>query len=311
MTDRGSSRRKDNRMSWKHYHVNGEAVTLLNVDTCETCGRRIQAANAVGGCLAETTKYVRLGMRKIDTLPPEGYHDEESGMEKCDREDCSSTYKSTLLANAQKADADHEAAVLQRDHSQPDTSIAVGDVVRSFDFEYRDTEGERACFVEGIVREICDPCQIVEFPHYRIEIVRSVMNGEEYKRRQEFVFPPVNGTPKLFGGVTDGVVKLEGDDQSGVGHAMLQEGLQEIVDNTSAPKGVSRRAVDNAINLLMCYGFDDSYDRKTVEHALKNIEGITGGGAGEIFIERMNKCGGGAMEAYAIYGAIALEGGAA
>ena len=81
-------------------------------------------------------------------------------------------------------------------------SISVGDRVRSFDFAHsRDTSGERSCYVEGRVEEFValEGCQ-----RYRILVDRDVFGGEESDRRVgRYVTPPVNGTPKSFGGVTD------------------------------------------------------------------------------------------------------------
>ena len=85
--------------------------------------------------------------------------------------------------------------------------IQVGDKVRSFDFAQgdfgRDLEGERACYVEGVVesfveREGC--------PRYEVRVQRHVFAGEVRDYRWGcLVYPPVNGTPKLFGGVCDNV----------------------------------------------------------------------------------------------------------
>jgi len=84
-------------------------------------------------------------------------------------------------------------------------SISVGDRVRSFDFadgpDGRSLSGERACYVEGRVEELVtrDGC-----PRYRILVDRDVFGGEESDRRVgRVIYPPVNGTLKSFGGVTD------------------------------------------------------------------------------------------------------------
>ena len=81
------------------------------------------------------------------------------------------------------------------------TSIKVGDKVRSFDFQSKDLTGERACFVEGTVEN----CPVLEGCHrYAIRVETSVFGGKEDKRRVgSVVYPPINGTPSLFGGVTD------------------------------------------------------------------------------------------------------------
>jgi hypothetical protein len=83
--------------------------------------------------------------------------------------------------------------------------IKTGDTVRSYDFK-----GQKDCYVEGVVREIksfegCD--------RYVIIVHRDVYRGleipqfEKSSRVGQEVFPPVNGTPRLFGGYT-GEVEL-------------------------------------------------------------------------------------------------------
>ncbi len=84
-----------------------------------------------------------------------------------------------------------------------ETSIQIGSKVRSFDFDSRDITGEDACYVEGEVVDIqwdggCD--------RYVILVEKQVWGGVEESDNVGFtVQPPVNGIPKLFGGVTDGV----------------------------------------------------------------------------------------------------------
>lgn len=96
------------------------------------------------------------------------------------------------------------------------SEIAVGDRVRSFDFQSRDVEGDRACYVEGTVERIGEPPFQLDTGHhavYAIRVERRVFNGwevtEGWGAVGDRVFPPVNGIPKTFGGVTDGVVKVE------------------------------------------------------------------------------------------------------
>ena len=88
--------------------------------------------------------------------------------------------------------------------------IEIGNQVRSFDFALtlddgaqlgRDLEGERACYVEGVVESFIEleGCQ-----RYKIRVDRDVFGGEESDRRVgNMIYPPVNGTPKLLGRVTD------------------------------------------------------------------------------------------------------------
>jgi hypothetical protein len=84
-------------------------------------------------------------------------------------------------------------------------AIEIGNRVRSFDFadgpDGRALEGERACYVEGVVEAIeeMEGC-----PRYRILVDRDVFGGNESDRRVgNTVFPPINGTPTLFSGNTD------------------------------------------------------------------------------------------------------------
>ncbi len=91
--------------------------------------------------------------------------------------------------------------------------IQVGDIVRSFDFpdHNRDLTSPLACFVDGEVVDIgrfdfgyvgsgsrsCD--------RYQIRVIRRVFGGADEPFADEFVYPPVNGTRRYLGGVTDGV----------------------------------------------------------------------------------------------------------
>ena len=80
--------------------------------------------------------------------------------------------------------------------------IQVGSKVRSFDFESRDLEGERACYVEGVVKAIGEVMEGCE--RYVIEVTRDVFGGEDSDRRVGItVYPPINGTPSWLGGSTN------------------------------------------------------------------------------------------------------------
>ena len=93
--------------------------------------------------------------------------------------------------------------------------ITIGSRVRSFDFADayendngetvvigRDVEGERACYVEGVVTAVQRGSYGME--QYVIEVTRDMFGGSESDRRVgNVVYPPVNGTPKMLGGVTD------------------------------------------------------------------------------------------------------------
>ena len=83
--------------------------------------------------------------------------------------------------------------------------VEVGSRVRSFDFDYtRDLIGDRACYVEGVVegfKEV-EGCE-----RYIIRVDRKVFAGEDEDilGRFPYVYPPVNGTPRLMGGTTNSV----------------------------------------------------------------------------------------------------------
>jgi hypothetical protein len=81
--------------------------------------------------------------------------------------------------------------------------IEVGDKVRSFDFDYcRDLTGERACYAEGEVVGFKDyqGCE-----RYVVAVERYVFGGEPREAWPAKIYPPVNGTRKLFGGACNNV----------------------------------------------------------------------------------------------------------
>ena len=81
--------------------------------------------------------------------------------------------------------------------------ITVGTKVRSFDFVgNKDISGLRACFVEG---EVIDFRKVEGCDRYVIKVTRRVFAGEEQEDFSPQVIPPVNGTPSLFSGPTNGV----------------------------------------------------------------------------------------------------------
>jgi len=88
----------------------------------------------------------------------------------------------------------------------PIIEILPGDLVRSFDFESRDLDGSRACYIEGIVEGIEEDGGN-GYPAYRIRVSRRVIGGKETPFEGR-VYPPVNGTERLFGGVTDFVTLI-------------------------------------------------------------------------------------------------------
>jgi hypothetical protein len=81
--------------------------------------------------------------------------------------------------------------------------IKVGDRVRSYDFP-----GSRDdCYIEGVVEEV--GIMLEGCPRYKIRGERIVWRGkDEGAPADPYVYPPVNGTPTLFGDVTNGVKRL-------------------------------------------------------------------------------------------------------
>lgn len=74
--------------------------------------------------------------------------------------------------------------------------IQVGNKVRSYDFPH-----DRECYVEGVVENLTEKegCE-----RYRIRVTRRIWAGEDITAPLNgCVYPPVNGTPALFGGVTN------------------------------------------------------------------------------------------------------------
>lgn len=101
-----------------------------------------------------------------------------------------------------------------------DTTITPGTKVRSFDFDSRDLEGERACYVEGFVVTILRTGESFavgegkvacfhDCDRYVIQSACRVWSGkrEEPREAEEWIFPPVNGTP-TWDGETDYVVAI-------------------------------------------------------------------------------------------------------
>lgn len=88
-----------------------------------------------------------------------------------------------------------------------DTTIKIGDKVRSFDFDSRELVGPLACYVEGTVTAIeyyhgCD--------HYRIIVDKTVFAGDRLDIAEvREVLAPLNGTASWLGGKTNGVEKLD------------------------------------------------------------------------------------------------------
>ena len=83
------------------------------------------------------------------------------------------------------------------------TGPLVGDRVRSFDFHgNKDLEGPRACYMEGQITglQMLEGCW-----RYKIEVSKCVGAGKVREQFPDVIFPPVNGTPRMFGGECNGV----------------------------------------------------------------------------------------------------------
>lgn len=83
----------------------------------------------------------------------------------------------------------------------PQTDIACGDRVRSYDFA-----GNRECYAEGVVEDII--AEMEGCARYKLRVERRVFDGKEVQQHEDFVFPPVNGTPTWSGGFTNYVQRL-------------------------------------------------------------------------------------------------------
>lgn len=86
-------------------------------------------------------------------------------------------------------------------------NVKVGDTVRSFHFEGRDLEGERASYIIGIVEAVGEN-KIDGCDRYTIRVIADIFGGEVVTHPAGVVYPPVNGT-EIWGEdrVTDCVVK--------------------------------------------------------------------------------------------------------
>lgn len=82
-------------------------------------------------------------------------------------------------------------------------NIVPGERVRSYDFG-----GIRTCYVEGVVEAITEPME--GCPRYMLRIETRVLDGQTVPVEDPYVYPPVNGTPSTFGGVTNCVERVTG-----------------------------------------------------------------------------------------------------
>lgn len=79
--------------------------------------------------------------------------------------------------------------------------IGPGERVRSYDFA-----GVRTCYAEGVVEAITEPME--GCPRYKLRVETRVLDGQSVSAETPYVYPPVNGTPSTFGGVTNFVERI-------------------------------------------------------------------------------------------------------
>jgi len=127
-------------------------------------------------------------------------------------------------------------------NASPDTTITVGDYVRSFDFP--DSPRGAGHYYEGVIVAVVQRAETFTFTsadgfeaqvnygdcdHYAIRVTRRVWDGEPLAPRALYVFPPVNGTAKLFGGVCHGVTRISALEH--LTNAQLDKALIVETDN--------------------------------------------------------------------------------
>jgi|TARA_B100000035_G_scaffold270098_1_gene244278 hypothetical protein len=82
--------------------------------------------------------------------------------------------------------------------------VKVGDKVRSFDFHYRDIDGENACYVEGIVESIEGHPIGGGGKYAKFKITRKIFGGEEREETLgEYNWAPQNGQEDWTGKLTN------------------------------------------------------------------------------------------------------------
>lgn len=92
--------------------------------------------------------------------------------------------------------------------------IEIGERVRAYDFPQYGMhmpdnviQTTRNCYAEGIVETVGVEQNLC--PRYKIRVERRVFDGHEIEFKDEpYVFPPVNGMPDTFGGLTSNVEKI-------------------------------------------------------------------------------------------------------
>jgi len=110
-----------------------------------------------------------------------------------------------------------------RCNQDPDITIRGGDIVRSHDFPDHTPNGQSTTYVEGIVVSILRRNHACPFrqedgtwveaifqdcDRYVIRVTGRRIRGNVRLSFPKYVFPPVNGTEAMFGGVCGGVEKV-------------------------------------------------------------------------------------------------------
>lgn len=84
-----------------------------------------------------------------------------------------------------------------------DSDVQEGDLVRSYDFI-----GRKDFYIEGIVRRVGRFKEFRDCPRVEIQATRQVQLDKELDNSERFYYPPVNNTPTMYGGVTEGIEKV-------------------------------------------------------------------------------------------------------
>ena len=178
----------------------------------------------------------------------------------------------------------------------PDTTIEEGDRVRSFDFPSYfptagvsglDLDGERACYVEGVVEEITHPndeplvllidgeersIYYGDCCRYAIRVTRVVRQGVDIDLSSQgvprWVFPPVNGTATWTRDATFGVEKMGDTLGTDVLDAIAEEGVRY--------RKAERRAdaiAEQIARLTDTLRAAQEHARLALDYALTRVEG--------------------------------------
>ena len=73
-------------LPWSHFHIAQDGrITGFSLESCEQCGEPTMAANSIT-LVEKPARLRRLGMKQMDTLPPEEFYVEE--LDGCACENC-------------------------------------------------------------------------------------------------------------------------------------------------------------------------------------------------------------------------------